>query len=432
LTLRIGVCIVPAVFPEEDPDGNEEEGRQEEDGEEDGEAQDEEEVARRGRAASRLQSRSPASPAVPPTITDEERKRLLAEVRALAGAPLQKLWLPSAQVCVLQLRVPGRSVLVVVDARLAMAAVAEERPTAPESAPRSQATLRAALEGGRLSGAWLEVPADRREPAVRLEFGSRALIADQALILVEGSRIIWASSGAGTARRPGTTYPEARELELGEVAPLAQRGELVRSALQREEEAGLAARRREVAARLKSRAQKLRRTLAAVEEDAARAARAEEDLHKAELLLPRQKRIPRGAREARVQDWSRTDEQGKPAEVVIALDPALSAAQNAARWLRKAKRYQAAGARISARRAEVAVDLERAEELLARASSARDAGQLAAVEAALPTPPQRARQRCPHLQGRARKRCLAPRPRPAGGARRPGGRRRGARFPRAG
>jgi predicted ribosome quality control (RQC) complex YloA/Tae2 family protein len=93
-----------------------------------------------------------------------------------------------------------------------------------------------------------------------------------------------------------------------------------------------------------------------------------------------------------VQDWSRTDEQGKPAEVVIALDPALSAAQNAARWLRKAKRYQAAGARISARRAEVAVDLERAEELLARASSARDAGQLAAVEAALPTPPRRARK----------------------------------------
>src|SRR5436853_7694817 len=79
--------------------------------------------------------------AVSPTLTDGDRARLLAEVRALAGAPLQKLWLPSAQVCVLQLRVPGRTVLAVADARLRMAALADERPTAPESAPRSQATL---------------------------------------------------------------------------------------------------------------------------------------------------------------------------------------------------------------------------------------------------------------------------------------------------
>src|SRR5205085_12004045 len=71
---------------------------------------------------------------------------------------------------------------------------------------------------------------------------------------------------------------------------------------------------------------------------------------------------------------------------------ALSAAENAARWLRKAKRYQAAGTRISARRAEVAADLARAEELLARASSARDAAQLAAVESALPAPPRQARR----------------------------------------
>jgi predicted ribosome quality control (RQC) complex YloA/Tae2 family protein len=332
---------------------------------------------------------------VPPTISDEDRKRLLAEVRALAGAPLQKVWLPSAQVCVLQLRVPGKNVLVVVDARLAMAAVAEERPTAPESAPRSQATLRAALLGARLSGARLEIAGDRRTPAARLEFGARALIADEALILVEGSRIIWASSGAGPARRPGSPYPEARELELGDSPPPAGRKELVRAALQREEEAGLAARRREVVARLKSRVQKLRRTLAAVEEDAARAARAKEDLHKAELLLPLRGRIKRGSREARVQDWSRADAQGRPAEVVIALDPASSAAETAARWLRQAKRYQAAGARISARREEVAADLARAGDLLSRASSAQTAAGLAEVEAALPAAPQRRRRAAP-------------------------------------
>src|SRR5262249_10306358 len=64
----------------------------------------------------------------------------------------------------------------------------------------------------------------------------------------------------------------------------------------------------------------------------------------------------------------------------------LSPAENAQRWLRRAKRYQAASERISARRAEVGETLARAEALLSRASSAQDAGQLAAVEAEAPAP----------------------------------------------
>jgi predicted ribosome quality control (RQC) complex YloA/Tae2 family protein len=100
--------------------------------------------------------------------------------------------------------------------------------------------------------------------------------------------------------------------------------------------------------------------------------------------LPVASRLPRGAREARVPDWSRVDEEGRPAEVPIALDPALSAAENAQRWLRRAKRYQAAAERIEARRLEVGEELSRAESLLSRAGSAQDAGQLAAVEAESP------------------------------------------------
>jgi hypothetical protein len=53
---------------------------------------------------------------VPPTITDDDRKRWLLELRELTGASLQKLWLPSPRLCVLQLRLPGRSVLAVIDA----------------------------------------------------------------------------------------------------------------------------------------------------------------------------------------------------------------------------------------------------------------------------------------------------------------------------
>ena len=351
---------------------------------------------------------------MPPSLTDAERKALLAELRALPSAAVQKLWLPSAQVCVLQLRVPGRTLLAVVDARLAMAALAEARPTAKESAPKSQATLRSALEGARLLGAALQLAEDRRTPAPRLDFetehGPRSLIAEEALVLVDGARrIVWASSGAGTDRRPGARYPQATELELGTVAPLLARGELVRGALQREEEAGLAARRKQVAARLRTRVQKLRRTLGAVEEDAARAAHAEQDRARAELLLPLASRIPRGAREARVQDWSRTSEEGVPLIVVIALDPALSAVEHAARWLKKAKRYQAAAARIAARRSEVAAQVAVAEALLQGALLAVDAASLSLVENELGTkrsPAQRSagsRERLPYRTFRSRK-----------------------------
>src|SRR5437868_13183557 len=142
------------------------------------------------------------SPAVPPPINDEDRKRLLLELRALTGASLQKLWLPSPRLCVLQLRLPGRSVLAAVDARSRFAAVVRERPTAPDSVPRSQATLRNALEGARLSGVALVLPRDRRVPSPRLEFGERVLIAEEALLCVEAAtaKILWASSGA--QRRP--------------------------------------------------------------------------------------------------------------------------------------------------------------------------------------------------------------------------------------
>ena len=335
---------------------------------------------------------------MPPVISDLDRKRLLLELRALQGATLQKLWLPSPQVCVLQLRVPGRSALAVIDARLRMAALAAERPTAAESAPRSQGTLRNALEGAKLTGADLVVPQYRSASFPRLAFGDRFLIAEEALLLIDApsSKVLWASSGA--QRRPGSTYPAAEAVALGDAPPLEAREELVRDALAREEQAGVAARRKVLVARLRSRVQKLRRTLSAVEEDAARAVRAGAERARAELLLPVASRLPRGAREARVPDWSRVDEEGRPAEVPIALDPALSAAENAQRWLRRAKRYQAAAERIESRRTEVREELSRAESLLARAESAQDAGQLAAVEAEAPAAaPGRKAQAAPRL-----------------------------------
>ena len=111
-----------------------------------------------------MQHPPPPSQPTSAKLSAAARAQLLAEVAALSGATLQKLWLVSATQVALQLRVPGRNFLVLVDSALGLASVAEQRPTAPDGAPKSQATLRAALEGARFDGLRLEVARARRRP----------------------------------------------------------------------------------------------------------------------------------------------------------------------------------------------------------------------------------------------------------------------------
>ncbi|GAC1337656.1 MAG: hypothetical protein NVSMB23_04450 [Myxococcales bacterium] len=335
-----------------------------------------------------------------------QRAQLLAQVEALAGATLQKLWLASPALLVLQLRLPGRTLFVALDARAAMAAPVAERPPAAGAAPKSQAALRASLAGASLAGARLEreerAPAEsRQKPSLRLLLqtpqGPRGLATEPragvlALLAPDpddaaagGERILWMSGGAGELR-PGGRWPRMREVvrEAGPdaiAAPgtAAAAEELASRVLRGEQAASLDSLQRELVKQLRARAQKLSRTLRAVEADGARAASAAQDRARAQLLLPEQSRIPRGARTAQVTDWSQLDPQGRPAQVTIALDPALSAAQNAARWMKRAQRYLAALPRIESRRHEVAGQLSATEALLAAALAAPDADALRAL-----------------------------------------------------
>lgn len=357
---------------------------------------------------------------------DAAEREPLAALRALAGATLQKIYLLSPRAAELQLRLPGRTLVAAVDAALGAVAIWMDRRAGAEreAAPRAQATLRAALAGASLRGARLELPATappgaRRPPALRLSFatprGPRALVADPragALVLLAtdgdpavgapepGGRVVWLG-GPGGELRTGAAWPAAREVAAAAAAPVAPEGAAapgaspssadrpaapppaadaslrVRAAM---EEAALAARRRELVKRLRARADKLERTLRAVQTDLERAREARALRERAQLLLPEQGRVPRGARSAQVPDWSRLDDEGKPALADLPLDPALSAAENAARWLKRAQRYGAAVPRIEARRAQVAGELAEARERLARAQAAADAAALRELE----------------------------------------------------
>jgi predicted ribosome quality control (RQC) complex YloA/Tae2 family protein len=355
---------------------------------------------------------------------------MLAQLRALGPATLQKVWLPSASLAVLQLRVPGRTVLALIDARLVLAALVDERPTSTEATPRSQATLRAALEGATLSALRFETAkgeeASDRNASVRVAFetgaGVRALVAEPrigALLLLapageDRERIVWAGSGGDPSRRPGSEYREVVPIEPARSEAASEAGgetggeaggeiadrEVLRDAVAAEEAAGVSARRKELEKRLRAKAQKLRRTLAAIDEDAARAESAAGDRRKGELLVAHAAQVPRGAREARVPDYADLDADGSPREVVLKLDPALSARENAARWFKRSQRYAAALPRIAARRAEVSATLQESLALLERAGEVREAAALRAIEAAAGAP---VRQKAP-TRGRPQRR----------------------------
>jgi predicted ribosome quality control (RQC) complex YloA/Tae2 family protein len=377
------------------------------------------------------------SPKAAAASRERSRAQLLDEVAKLAGASLQKIWLASPTLISLQLRTPGRSFIVAVDAERAMALVADERPSSPESALKSQATLRNVLAGARFDSATLIAPRDSHETtkqlSLRIELttkdGKRALHADpraHALVLSaieadpksgeDAERIIWAAPGAVATFRPGSQIAPWRLVIAEAAEPNASAetaAEETRSLATETLAAGVAERfaaeKTALVRSLKTKAQKLARTLEAVERDSEAAAKAVSARKFAELLLPQQSKIPRGARVAVVPDWSELDEEGKPAQISIALDPALGAAENASRMLKKAQRYAAAGPRIQSRVAEMRRLHEEAEALLARAWLAQDASELRSIGSLNPstrraqtTPQQRMKtERLPYRAFRA-------------------------------
>jgi len=306
------------------------------------------------------------------------------------GAPVQKLWLVDAGVAVIQLR-GGRVILL--DAGAGEAALAAERPAPAGEAPAAQATLRRALAAARLAGARVEWVEGSARPATRLSFetpnGERALVAESgppALLLLlarerdpdraAAEKIVWVSRRPPDQRRPGLPWPRATPVEPAASAPEVDAAKL----LERHAEGSFTARRAALVKALRAREKKAERSLAAVEADLRRARDADQGRRNAELLLPLQSKIERGAREAVVPDWSRLDADGSPARIAIALDPALSAAGNAARWLRKARRYRSAIPLIEARRGEMAAALEAVRAGRARAEAAADAAALREIE----------------------------------------------------
>lgn len=111
---------------------------------------------------------------------------------------------------------------------------------------------------------------------------------------------------------------------------------------------------------------RLERRVKAIAADRARAQDAAPLHHQGTLLVSEMFRLRRGQTEARVTDWS----LDPPAEVVIALDPALSPKANVERLFARYRKYKDGQVRIAQQQAGVQAELAHLEALEARAALA--------------------------------------------------------------
>lgn len=292
--------------------------------------------------------------------------------RRAAGAWVQRIYQPAPTVLVFHLHGAGARHVLVVDtapARLAFGFLPERTPANPAQPPAFCMLLRKHLEGTRLAAAE-SVPEDR---IVLLRFqragAPTAMLAVEltgrtanAILVVDGKTAGWLRTpGQGRAlslnapyslplkRRagepPGETHAPGEPLEGAEAAleaeadlSLEQVGRQWLASFEHEQQE---TRRRALLRTLGEAGRRLERRLQRQEQDLRQAEDAERYRRFGELLLTFQRYVP--ARAAQVT-LPPPDQSTGEEPVTIALDPSLSASQNAAACFR---RYQKARRAVS-------------------------------------------------------------------------------------
>ncbi len=292
------------------------------------------------------------------SLRPSELAQVVAELdEKLRGATVQRVHVPEAGLAYLELRLPGRSVLLCVSVQpgTARLGVAKERPPAPLKALPLQQRLRKELEGFRVAAV------RQSEQGVVLEFEK----AGEKKVLAPGTLPFSPSGVEGRLPTAPRLDPGSRLIPLpGSDFPYAEAAEQLvsgKAAAVRVSET-----RRALIAPVRAKRVKLARTLDKVRAEASR--QAEADLHRqhGELLSRNLDRIARGAREVRLTEYAATG----PIERVVPLDPALPPKAQAERHFHQYRRLlrgceQAARrvVELEAERSRLAAELARLEAL---------------------------------------------------------------------
>jgi len=322
--------------------------------------------------------------------------------RALGGASVQKAWAPLRAVAYLEVRhrVEGEgwrssTVCLSAEPEVARLSIAQERFASPESPPSFQRWLRQELVGGRIAA----VRASAEDRVVRVEVeterGPRALVGELlpargALVLVGAEDRVLAISPAAEAREgleigrpwappPGAPSAEARALPSRLTAgaqpfPLAEAAEALFADRERARRAE--AIRRRLVQPLRSRRDRLARTVEKVRAEASRGPEAERLRHLGELLSRNLHAVQRGQREVRLTDYA---EDGVR-EVPVPLDPKRSPKEQAEHYFHQYRRLTRGSAAAAQRLTALEQELAGAEQELRRLSSLGGASLLERAE----------------------------------------------------
>lgn len=323
------------------------------------------------------------------SLSPPELVRLAAELQALTGARAQKLFVPAPRTLVVELRLPGRSVLLLLEAEpgVARAGVVGQRPPSPEKAFTFQGLVRAHLTGARLD--LVEV-----EPAARLlrlrfstDAGPRVLALEAlpkggALLLLDVHDSIIGASAGERAKEPG--YRRGEQYRPLTLAPDATSGRdrfadatgeafPVSAAIERTygvvvAERSLTRVRSAVVPALRSAKKRTQRTLEKIRADRSRIEEAARYLRLGDLLKPHVGRLKRGLTTAKVIDYTQEGIE----EVEVPLLPHLSARENMERYYHLHRRLSRSAGRVDERLAEIEALLAKIQALLAEAEAADD------------------------------------------------------------
>lgn len=268
------------------------------------------------------------------SLRPKELELLAAEVsRELEGAVVQKVSAPAATRAYVELRVPGRTMTLLLCAEpgVARLSAVDERPSNPPTPPAWQSVLRRELVGARLRDA--EALAARR--TLLLHFDAPAgeakkpltlvleVTSEPVLALVNGAaRVLAISTPAREGLRVGATWTPLDERPQGEQASrlaserihlrLAHGAEALFFAVERQRWTDVRK------APLVSKLKRLERTKEKVQGDLARTAKADTLRREGELLAQNLYRLSRGATSVTLPEYL---EDGTTREVTVPLEP---------------------------------------------------------------------------------------------------------------
>lgn len=246
-------------------------------------------------------------------MDDEQIAGVIAELRPIAGGRIQKVDRVGPREIVLSIRVPGRTLLLLINADLDRIHLVDARPPRTVAGGSLQRTLRQQLEGRplvslALAGRAIEIDALETRLAVRLD-DKRSTFQ------------FLPPSGAG-APKTFSPVPERFERSEALAAEYAVLGP--KEAENRLKSALLAGARK--------RATKLARLEKNLERDLEKLKAMQAGAALGELLKTMLHQVPRGSPEIQAVDWT----TGEP--IRVPLDPALSAKANMQRFFSKAKK----------------------------------------------------------------------------------------------